>query len=496
METIASTANGLASTTAPSLVSVAKIAQPSSLAPRNGAMDIAPLAAAATKLTSADQEVKAAQGSIAGIDQRALAGPFARAVQHLQTKLDTLAVTTGKAARIGRLAPPMLGADAPRKYLVVFENLAEPRATGGLFGSFAVLTVDKGKLSLDDQGSVSRDIGKIDGRFEPALPVPASLPAALYGKLPGAYSTDTNLTPDFPTAVTLLARMYQIRHQVKVDGVLALDPVGLGYMMKGAPPIPIGHDLSLTSGNITAILLSKVYQLYPQSGDATARDEFLADAIGKAFAAVTESPANASSVVKGLTKAANEHRVLLWSSHPTEQLDLAGTAIAQLLPASDGAAPTIGLFRNDGTGGKLGYYADGSASATAGACDSQNRRKITVTLRMNYSAPPTGLPPYVLGYAKAGPYVLRTNVVVFAPTNGTVASVTVDGHPVATVTAREGGRAVALVTIDQKPAQQAVVVATLLVSALSEVAPNFSPAIAITPGVKNWPTSAASYPAC
>ena len=496
METIASTANGLASNTAPSLVSVAKIAQPSSLAPRNGAIDIAPLAAAATKLTTADQEVKDAQSTIAGIDQRALAGPFARAVGQLQTELGTLAVTTDKAARIGRLAPPMLGADAPRKYLVVFENLAEARATGGLFGSFAVLTIDHGKLSLADQGSVSRDIGKINGRFEPALPVPATLPAALYGKLPGAFSTDTNLTPDFPTAATLLAKMYQIRHQVTVDGVLALDPVALGYMLKGATPISVGDGITMTSGNITSTLLSKVYDLYPEVADVPARDVFLAEATTRAFTAVTGTSGNASSVVKGLTRAADEHRVLLWSSHPAEQRDLTGTAIAQLLPTPEASRPAIGLLRNDATGGKLGYYADGSVASTAGSCDDQGRRIVTVKAHMDYSAPATGLPAYVLGYAKAGPYVLRTNVMVFSPPDSTITSVVVNGRPVPVVTAVENGRAVAMVTVDQKPAQRAEAVATLLVPANPTVAATFTPAIVVTPGIKNWATSAAPYPAC
>ena len=496
MGTIANTADALAGRTAPSLVAVAQVAQPSSLAPRNGGVDLAPISAAAARLTTADQEVRAAQQTIGKIDRHALAGPFDRAVARLAGKLDVLAQSTGDAARIGRLAPPMLGAGGPRKILVVFENLAEARATGGLFGSFALMTIDHGRLTISGQGSVARDIGEANGKFVPALPVPAGLPVALYGQLPGAYTTDTNLTPDFPTAAELLARMYQIRHQVTVDGVLALDPVALGYMMKGAAPIPIGQGLNLTSGNITTILLSKAYALYPGLGDAPARDVFLAAATTKAFTAVTEAPANASNVVKGLTRAVREHRLLLWSSHPAEQKDLAGTAIAQLLPASDDPAPTIGIFRNDGTGGKLGFYADGSAAVTAGSCDSQGRRTVTVTLHMDYSAPATGLPAYVLGYAKAGPYVLRTNVMVFAPANTTVGSILVDGRQAAVITAQEGGRPVAMVTVDQRPAHSAQVVATLLVPASPTAASTFTPDVVITPGIKNWATSAATYAAC
>ena len=150
--------------------------------------------------TDADAEVTAAAQRISGIDPNPLAGPVARAVGSLQTKLVNLGSTTDTAARIGRLAPALLGADGPKKYLVVFQNLAEARATGGIFGSYALLQVDNGKLKITDQGASSRDLGT----FDPPLPTPPNLPAVLYGNLPQTYATDVNLTPDFPTAARLV----------------------------------------------------------------------------------------------------------------------------------------------------------------------------------------------------------------------------------------------------------------------------------------------------
>ena len=64
---------------------------------------------------------------------------MASAVDQLAGKLATVAETTGPAARVARLAPSMLGADGPRTWMVVFQNPAEPRATGGIFGSFAIM---------------------------------------------------------------------------------------------------------------------------------------------------------------------------------------------------------------------------------------------------------------------------------------------------------------------------------------------------------------------
>ena len=327
---IASTVDDLATTTAPSLIKVATAVQPAALAPRSGTIDVTPIVAAAPILATADATVVAAGQKMAAIDRGELIGPVSRAVGDLQKKLATLGRTTAAAARVGRLAPAMLGVGGLRTYLVVFQNLAEPRATGGLFGSYALLHVDNGKLSIGPQGSGSRDLGT----FSPAIPMPASLPTALYGKLPATYATDVNLTPDFSIAAALFAQMYQIRSGVEVDGVLAVDPVALSYLLVGAAPIPIGHGLELTSANITKTLLSKAYALYPKANEGPAREAFLDDAAERAFLTVVDSGETADAVLHGLTKASDQHRLLLWSAHAIEQRDIAATGVAGGLPSA------------------------------------------------------------------------------------------------------------------------------------------------------------------
>ena len=85
--------------------------------------------------------------------------PVGEAVQTLSTKLSSAADVTGPGARPARLLPPMLGSEGPRTYLVVFQNPAELRSTGGIFGSFALMTADNGKITIADQSASSRTIG-------------------------------------------------------------------------------------------------------------------------------------------------------------------------------------------------------------------------------------------------------------------------------------------------------------------------------------------------
>ncbi|MEE3921709.1 DUF4012 domain-containing protein [Micromonospora sp. BRA006-A] len=113
------------------------------------------------------------------------------AVVALRTELDQLGELTSAADRGARLLPPLLGADGPRTYLLVSQNPAELRATGGMFGAYAVLRAEGGRIRLVKQGSSSEL-----GSFDPPLKVDEEA-KRLWGELPGLYPADVNLTPDF-----------------------------------------------------------------------------------------------------------------------------------------------------------------------------------------------------------------------------------------------------------------------------------------------------------
>lgn len=49
----------------------------------------------------------------------------------------------------------MLGGDGPRHYLLMFQNNAEERASGGNPASMAMITVDDGRVTLGRQASSS-----------------------------------------------------------------------------------------------------------------------------------------------------------------------------------------------------------------------------------------------------------------------------------------------------------------------------------------------------
>lgn len=52
----------------------------------------------------------------------------------------------------------VLAAEAPRTYLVLAQNNAELRATGGIPTAWATLTVDTGKISMSTFGDPPRNV--------------------------------------------------------------------------------------------------------------------------------------------------------------------------------------------------------------------------------------------------------------------------------------------------------------------------------------------------
>jgi hypothetical protein len=487
------TVDSLATDVMPSLVDISATLQPSEVAPKNGAINLAPIEQISPVLQKADAAVVAARDRVAAIDRSAVVQPVADAVQSLATKLDSAEDVTGPAARIARLLPPMLGSQGPRNYLVVFQNPAELRATGGIFGSYALVKADRGKITVVEQGASSRTLGFFD-------PPVAQLPPnqiELYSQLMAQYPMDVNFTPNYPTAAPLFIEMFRLRKGVTVDGVLALDPVALSYTLKGTPPIAVGDGISVSADNLVSVLLSTAYKKFDKDPDQAGRDAFLANATSTVFTTVMSGKGNPTSIINGIRKAVNERRVLMYSTDPAEQADIAATSVSGTLTPDDGP-PSVGVFFNDGTAAKLGYYLRNEVHVTEGACRSDGRRELRVRVAMNYDAPRSGLPAYVTGSLPVGStYRLQTNVLVFAPVGGGVVGADRDGATIAIGRGEDQSRNVGTSTVLLTPGESTELTFTVLTAAGgSGDSSETPPSLVVTPGVHPTKTSVADYRTC
>jgi hypothetical protein len=281
-----------------------------------------------------------------------------------------------------------------------------------------------------------------------------------------------------------------------VDGVLAIDPVALSYTLQGRPGIDVGQGFTMTSDNLVSTLLSTAYQRFDDA-DQAQRDQFLDDATSKVFSEVMSGTGDPRPILNGLRKAADERRVLIYSADPAEQADIEQTGLAGVL-SSDPSNPTLGVFMNDRTAAKLGYYLHNEVHVTEGECRADGRRELQVRVAMKFDAPTEGLPSYVSGTTEPDePYVLKTNLLAFAPVGGAVAAAQVGGEQVSVERGEDHGREVGAVPVEMTPGTSAEVVFTVLGPAGVIGSPADVPtALVLTPGVNPWVTSVDAYRHC
>lgn len=115
--------------------------------------------------------------------------------------------------------PDILGDPKERRYLVVFQNDKELRATGGFLTAFAQFRFVKGKAILER----SDDIYKLDAALKKKYPAPKEI--VTYHKNVNTLNIrDSNLSPDYKVSMDQFYEMYQnTSGSEKIDGIIAMD---------------------------------------------------------------------------------------------------------------------------------------------------------------------------------------------------------------------------------------------------------------------------------
>ncbi|MGN7799307.1 DUF4012 domain-containing protein [Leifsonia sp. 22587] len=424
------------------------------LAITDGRIDLAPIVAAQPTVAKAATAFDTARASVASIDTGALVNPVAGGIDRLHGVLDKAAPDIEAIGNTVRLLPSMLGAAGPRDYLMVAQNPAELRSTGGLIGAVALIHAENGAITLQRQAA-GTDIGPWP---TPVADVPLST-QGLFGPLVGRFLQDANLTPDFPLAAATASRMWTTMYGGTVDGVVAVDPVVLSGLLKATGPVQLPSGDRLTSANAVKLLLSDVYQRYSEPAQ---QDSFFASAASAVFSRMSAGGVDSKKLLSALAAAGESRRVLVWSAHGSDQKVLAGTTLAGALPQSDLASAGIGVYFNDATGSKMDYYLGTSVAAGSAVCRADGKPSTVVSVTLTNKAPAdagTSLPKYVTGGGTYGvtPGHIRTRVAVYGPADGFLAATQSDDKNYATVAGVDKSRPVSLFTVELAPGESRTV---------------------------------------
>lgn len=347
---------------------------------QDGTVDVQSLESVSAALSQAQPVVEQASSAIDALPQAHI-GKVRDAVDKVRGPIASAAETLKGFNEIAPILPQMLGASGTRNYLLVAQNLAELRSTGGLPGSMGVLTIDNGHISLNEfvpATSLDNEDGGHYGITDEEM--------AIWGKNDrlGKHICDTNLIPDFARDSQIWSEWWQDKKGSSVDGVIAIDPVLLQKLLALTGGIE-ADGYSIDGSNAAKALLNDAYNEMPI--DQT--DQFFSDVASQAFDHVMGNLGSISlpDLAQTLGDAVGEQHLFTWMANADEQALVEKAGAAGTL-GNDSANPQLGVFISDDTYSKKSWFfsTDTQVSDSTANADGTTTYHVTTTLTNHLTA--------------------------------------------------------------------------------------------------------------
>lgn len=398
----------------------------------DGAVNVSAVCAVVDSLAASADALSQANARVQNIGDTTIS----QVTELVDTAKAGFSMLDGAASSSERLAPvlpAMLGAEGTRSYLIVAQNNVELRANGGLGSHQGLVAVENGVLTM---GEFTSTVTIPEDQKLPVSDEEQNLFNKLMGHM-GMYGAEALLTPDYPRAASLITQMWQIKYGEHVDGVIAVDPVFLQYLLAAVGTSVTLPDGSVVDGsNAATVLMHDVYWNYPQEES----DAIFSAVAGDAFDAVLSGIGNADMValVSAFQRGCEEGRFNVWMEDPAEEDAIEAMGMAAAIPDADDltSAPQAGVYLNNMGFSKMDWYLDFDVQVGAPVTKSDGSREyaVTVNLKNTLTAEEERrLPDYV------GVHLIKEDgsiefcgleryiVYLYAPAGGSISDVQVTG---------------------------------------------------------------------
>jgi hypothetical protein len=427
----------------------------SALAPDDGRIDLATIRSIAGPLGRAHTMLEDAGALMAEAPTSFLLPPVRHAVEEFRPIVAKARRGAAVAVGLSRILPAYLGEGEVRRYFVAAQNPAEMRGTGGLIGSYSILTVDDGRLDFAD----FRPVTELDTVPPRQVQPPNPDYAAVWDQFSSrGYWSNINMTPDFPSAATAIVRLFEETEGVELHGTIAADPFALASLLRVTGPVTVARDdILLNSRNAVDYLTNRAYSRLQGEkrkfilGDVAEKvlSVFIDGPVGEVSEDVERRPDRdrgqppspvpgqrgpqggtriggegrgdlnagtpsprpgerghrprapairgsrfAAAFGRTLIDIASQGHLLLHSLEPGIQDEFSRMGVAGELPGGEG--DFLGIVANAGSGTKLDYYLERNVRYEVALGERGSARgRASVTLRND--APTQGQPRYVIG---------------------------------------------------------------------------------------------------
>ncbi|HLS93203.1 MAG TPA: DUF4012 domain-containing protein [Microbacterium sp.] len=378
-----------------------------------------------------------------------LIGPVRSGVDMVDGVMQTAAPALG-------VAPSLLGADGEKNYLLVFMNNAESVGLGGSAASQTLVHVDKGRLEIAAQAG--------SGNFTEGQAVDVDVDDSamqLYGDYLRTHVNTTPSRPDFPTMAELTTAFWNrdIGDQ-QIDGVVAIDPIALSFILEATGPINIEETGdTIDSGNAVSLLLSEVYSRWNAYENPEIVDQFFAGVAVQMFDKVASADFDMLTMVRSLQRGIDQGSILFHSFDEETQEFIAAERVSGILPTSNDENSTVGVYFRDESASKIDYYMRSNIDVAQQCTDSGATFDVATTLHLDIDQAAADMLPDYVKSGTWGSSQFRTAVYVYGPAGTTLDEVTIEGRQVEIKNQDidDLGRPVAYVETYLAPTEQATV---------------------------------------
>lgn len=203
----------------------------------------------------------------------------------------------------------IFGGNGPRKYLFLFQNNSEMRATGGFIGSYGLLDISNGRIKNFFIDGIFNPDGQLKEKIVPPQPIQ---------KISMAWSLhDSNWFPDFPISAKKAITFYEKTGGPTVDGVITFTPALMKKLLAITGPIEMPeYGVTLDEHNFTEATQYEVEIDYDKEQNEPKK--ILADLAPVLLEKLLDKKdiGNASKIAQAFLSGLEEKHVLIYSSNP------------------------------------------------------------------------------------------------------------------------------------------------------------------------------------
>lgn len=397
--------------------------------------------------------VISASESLSTIDASKLAFGLEDQVAKLQQLVSTTATITANAESYVKAFSAVVATPGVSNWVIATQNLAESRGTGGLFGAYAVIRNEDGKLSLIDSGSDAKAMAK-----------GAVANESLSEELVSFYGIDQddwrdfNISAHVPLSGQIMADTFKKNFGLEVSGVLFIGQGGLRHISAAAGPVNIrGKEIS--AENVSDYMAKTIYADFV---NVDKKNDFVQKLMKALFGKVVAGSFELRPLIESFTVEPTGDRVFVWSADPDAQAKNERMGISGSVSSTPGS--NVWVTVNNAGGNKIDAYLTMSLEYSQGTCGVVSKsgylgRESSVVIRLKNNAPRKGLPKYVtprLDIPAGLPWVKGSNrdlIAVYAPVGATDNGFTRDGKVLGASFSSEKEHPVWLFDINLNPGQ-------------------------------------------